>query len=124
MAIEYFKLEEFLPELNLTEDDLSSLAGIISHPGFAAYQKIWKHVVSTFAVKTINTEQSDKELVLARHNASRVAAQLYQSVTNRVNQEIQDFVQSRPSDKPINPTSFLDLGDSVEDEGNTQWEDV
>ena len=117
--MEYFKLEDFMPELELTDDDISSMAGIVTHPGFSAYQRVWKHVVSTFAVKTINTEQSDKDLVLARHNASRVAAQLYQSVTNRVNQEINDFVQSRPSDKPISPISYLDMGESVEDEEPT-----
>ena len=111
---EYFKLEDFLPELELSDEDLTSIAGIIGHPGFKAYNKVWHHVVSTFAVKTINTEQSDRDLVLARHNASRVAAQLYQTVTNKINQSVSDFIHSRPSDKPIDPTDNLDLGGVLE----------
>lgn len=109
----FFKIEDYLPELELTEEEIASMGGIISHPGFQAYQKVWRHIVSLFAVKAMNTEQSDRDLVLARHNAARVAAQLYQGVTNRVNQEINDFIQSRPSERPVESAPNLDLGGNV-----------
>ncbi len=105
------KLEDYIPELELNDEDITALAGIIGHPGFAAYQKVWKHVVSVFALRAVNTDQADPDTVLARHNAARVAAQLYQIVTDRVNGEIGDFISSRPSDIPIEAAPNLDLGD-------------
>jgi hypothetical protein len=111
MEQDFFK--DFNPEVGLNQDEASQLAALTAHPGFKTIQKIFRCGVDSFAVAMLNTDQATPELVLARHNAARTAAQFYTWVISRINHVKEDYINSIPSNKPIESVENLDLGDET-----------
>lgn len=110
--------DSFNPELELQPEDAAELASLRAHPGFKVLQKIFKCGVDQFVLTMINTDQSNQDEVLARHNAARTAAQFYTWVVNAINNTVYEYVHSVPSEKPIDVTEHLDIGDfaTIDDE--------
>jgi hypothetical protein len=100
----------FEPEVELQEEEVASLAAILSHPGFKVYMKIWKSAVDGFAVPLINADLADEKKIIKLQMAAKVAAQLFTSVTNQVNEAVMMFTSTRTSDTPIDVAQNLDMG--------------
>lgn len=69
--------------------------------------------VDKFVVQLINADPSNQQEVISSHLLAKAAAQFYQAVTDRVNEEITQYMAApRKTDKPIDVTDgLLDLGD-------------
>jgi len=110
-------MEEFIPEVTLEYGERAELATIISHPGFKIIDKIMKSVVAKFGVAMLNAPEGSPE-VYERHRSAKVAAQIYDGLINIINHEVQQYVGApKASDKPVDPTSILDMeqyGDDFE----------
>jgi len=113
---------EFNPELHLERDEVAMLGALMAHPGFRVFQKLCKTYVDVFALDMINADQANEKDVLAKHNAAKTAAQFYTMITNRINQEVNDYiVNARESEKPVDAGAGLDMGEfSVDSEEETQ----
>lgn len=70
-------------------------------------------MVDKFAIAMINADPSKEREVVASHYLAKAAAQVYQMVTDRVNEEVLQYAHApRPSDKPVDITEgLIDLGD-------------
>jgi hypothetical protein len=104
--------DNFNPVVELQPEEIASIAAILAHPGFKAYMKIWKGVVDNFVVKFLNVDYADDNKILKYHMVAKLAAQMFTDVTNRVNEEVDQFISSRPSDIPVDVTAnLLDMGE-------------
>lgn len=101
---------EFEPVIELSPDEAGMLAAIMSHPGFKVIQKICKSTVDQFAVAMLNADEADEKRILSLHRSAKVAAQLYTMQLNRMKNAVNDYIQSQPSDKPIDVAEALDIG--------------
>jgi len=103
---------EFNPELELDRGEVSALAAIVSQPGFTVLQKIGKACVDQFVVKWINQEKPDD--VIRAHHRAKVAAQVFTALMQRIQYEVETYVQSQPNDKPIEAGIGVDLGETTD----------
>ena len=101
--------KEFNPEINVSMDDASNLAAVMSHPGFKVIQKISRACVDTFVGNWLNQETD--EGVLRTHQYAKVAAMLYTMQLNRMKSIVDDFTHSQPSDTPVDVAAALDIGE-------------
>lgn len=102
--------DKFEPVVELQEEEVASIAAIMSHPGFIAYNKVWRSAVDNFVVQLLNVPLENEAKILKLHMASKLIAQLFTTVVNNVNEKVHIYVNSRPSDKPLDVTANLDLG--------------
>ena len=107
---------EFDPEIELQPEEIGSIAAIMNHPGFKAYMKVWKGVVDQFVVEFLNVDYDDTQKILKYHMVAKLSAQMFASVTNRVNEEIYQYLGSRPDEKPLDVTANLDMGELLNPE--------
>src|SRR5208283_1910139 len=102
--------DKFAPELQLSPQEVSDLAGMVTHPGFKVFLKIGKSAVSQFDVDLLNQEDDIK--VLRAHKYARVSAKLFTMWLDRINQEVGDFTTHfREKDKIVDSGASLDLGE-------------
>lgn len=106
----------FAPELQLDPTDRAHLVQIATSEGFRVLQRIMKAEVDKFVLAQINADPSNEAEVLAAHRMAKAAAQFYQGMTNRINEELLQFNHiARANDVPIDATEqLLDLGNLVE----------
>lgn len=107
---------QFNPEVILEREEIAHLAALISQPGFKVIQKICRTGVDQFTVAMINTDQANKEEVIARHNEARAAARYYTWVINTINNSVTEYIHSTPNSKPIDSAENLDIGDFASDD--------
>jgi hypothetical protein len=113
---------KFNPEVALEREEAAFLATLASQPGFKVLQKIMRSGVDQFTVSMINTDESDEKAVLARHKLSKAAAVYYTWVTNVINNTIQEYIYSTPTDKPVESAENLDIGEHTDPEFDTEEE--
>jgi hypothetical protein len=107
------------PEIQLNQQEVADLAGIVYHPGFKVFQKIGKSVVDQFVVSWIN-QKTDEEVLIA-HKLAKAAAQFYTMLIKRIDQEVTDLVTSTKLDQtPLDSAAALDLDGDFEGVEETQ----
>lgn len=104
---------KFTPAVELTYMDQADLAATCATPGYGILHRLMRSEVDKFVLALINTEQGDKEEVYSAFLVSKAAAQFYQGVTNRINQEVIQYTASQGRDSsPIDGTEgILDIGE-------------
>jgi hypothetical protein len=110
----------FKPELVLDQQEIAELAAVIGQPGFKVVAKIHRTCVDWFVRQLINTDVKDKDAIIARHMQSQTAAQLYTLVLDSINNTVDEYIHSRPSDKPVDAVQGLDFGE----DSNTEEDSV
>ena len=105
---------EFNPDIDLDRSEQGALTSIVSQPGFAVLQKIGKSCVDQFLVDWINTN-NDEDIIRAHHYA-KVAAMFYTRFIARINNEVNYYVDSQPSEKPVESGIGIDLGEHTDPE--------
>jgi hypothetical protein len=105
---------EFNPDIELDRGEVSALAAIVSQPGFAVLNKIGKACVDQFVVTWINQDKPDD--VVRAHHRAKVAAQVYTALMQRIQYEVDMYIQSQPNDKPIEAGIGVDLGEHTDPE--------
>jgi hypothetical protein len=105
---------EFSPDIELERGEQSSLASIVSQPGFKVLERLGKACVDQFVVKWINQEKPDD--VIRAHHRAKVAAQFYTGLIARIYSEVDYYLQSQPNDTPIEAGIGVDLGEHTDPE--------
>lgn len=117
----------FNPEYELDHNDRMQLAGIYSQPGFQILQRICGSEVDKFYIKLVNTESDDTAGVLAAHKMYKAAAQFYEGLVRRINEEMIQFtgtVVHNDKPEPDVTEGTLDFGEfasKVEDLPNVNF---
>lgn len=105
-------MSQFAPELSLDRVDRAHLVQIATTEGFRVLQRIMRTEVDRFILAGINADPADEAEVLSAHRMAKAAAQFFQGVTDRINEEILQFNSAAmANDAPIDVTAALDLGD-------------
>ena len=107
------------PELQLEHGERAQLAAITAMEGYKILHRIMRSEVDKFFVALINAKPGDSKSVIASHLLAKAAAQFYQAVTNRINEEVTQYTAApKVSDMPVDVTEgLLDLGDIAEQLG-------
>ena len=100
---------EFNPDIELDRGDQAALAAIVSQPGFKVFQKIGKACVDQFIVDLIN--KTKDEDVLLYHRYAKSAALFYTRLISRINFEVELYINTIPSEKPIEAGVGVDIGE-------------
>lgn len=108
-------MEGFNPDYQLERVEQAALASVVPTDGFRVIHRIMKSEVDKFVVRMINTDPANEKTVIAAHLLSKAAAQFYQGVINRINEEITIYHHApKASDKPVDITEgLIDLGEAV-----------
>lgn len=101
----------FNPNIELNQDEVTNLVGMMLHPGFKIEQRIWKACVNKFVNALINEEADDDKKVLVKHKIAKVAAQLYAQYSLYINNLYDQHLNSATNQKPIDAAEGLDMGD-------------
>lgn len=102
---------DFNPNIELNQDEVTNLVGMMLHPGFKIEQKIWKACVNKFVNALINEEADDDKKVLVRHKVAKIAAQLYAQYSLYINNLYETHMSLATNQKPIDAGEGLDMGD-------------
>lgn len=104
---------EFTAELDLEHHDRSALADTCATPGFKTVQKIFEAEVNKFFIALINIQTGGEE-VIEGQRVAKIAAQLWEGASRRINAEIRQYVAEIASSKtedPVDPIEgTIDLG--------------
>lgn len=84
-------MSNFAPELTIDPSDRAHLAQIATSAGFRVLQRLMRAEVDKFVLAQINADPANEAEVLAAHRMAKAAAQFYQGVTNRINEELFQF---------------------------------
>lgn len=105
---------KFEPEIELTNKEIAELAACVSHPGFKAVQKIARSMVDYFVLGWINVNSEAD--VLITHKKAQVAAQFYDGLIAKINDEVNNhsFIVSADNQTPIDSTEVLEMGESID----------
>jgi hypothetical protein len=105
---------KYEPEMELEPKKIADLAAVVRHPGFSVIQKIARCTVDHFVLGWINAK-SDAE-VLDTHKKAQVAAQFYDGLIRRINDEIVNYgiLVSADNQTPVDATEVLEMGESVD----------
>lgn len=109
------EINKFAPIVQLDYSDRSDLASTVATPGWKIVHRIMRGEVDKFILALINTKiegTDDKDEVYNKFLLSKAAAQFYQQVTDRVNEETLQYVASQNNSGPVDMTEgILDIGD-------------
>lgn len=81
-------------EVPLSDNDRATLASYVKQEGFNIIQRLMEDQVNLFAMKLINTDHDKEKEVLANHALSKVAAQLYVGLIDKINSEIELYTKN------------------------------
>jgi hypothetical protein len=116
-------INKFAPVVQLDYMDRADLAAMVATPGWKVLHRIMRGEVDKFVLALINTKigSDDKEEVYNKFLLSKAAAQFYQQVADRVNEETLQYIASKDNTGPIDSTEgILDIGEQsnpLEEEG-------
>lgn len=105
--------KEFNPEITLDRSQQAALAQTCSptNEGWRVVHLICRSEVDKFILDAINTDATKEADMLMRMRLAKVAAQLYEGVTNRINYEVQKYTGGVASKEPVDVTEgLLDIG--------------
>lgn len=107
---------KFNPVIELEPGDRAALVAMSNSHGYRVFHKIMRKTVDNFVLAMVNADPSDRESVLAKHIMAKTASQLYQGMTDAVNEEVMQYIHSpRTTDTPADTTEgILDLDDLPE----------
>lgn len=104
---------EFTAELDLGHHERAALADTCGTPGFKTVQKIFEAEVNKFFIALINIQTGGKE-VIEGQRVAKIAAQLWEGASRRINAEIRQYtaeMASLKTEEPIDPIEgMIDLG--------------
>lgn len=102
----------FNPEVKLEHTDRAQMAQTVASPGYIHINRIMRSELDIFIIDLINTPEDNEALAIARFKLSKAAAMYYQRIVNRINMEVQQYVQAQ--DGPTEPVDMtegnIDLG--------------
>lgn len=100
------------PELALDHSDRGHLVQMASMPGYQVFHQLCRSEVDKFIVSLINAKPSEPAEVLSAQLLVKAAAQFYEGITDRVNEEIVQYTGSiKTNVYPVDPTEgLLDIG--------------
>ncbi len=109
-------LSTFEPAFALSHIERAHLVSIASTEGFHILNRIMRSQVDKFVMAQTNTDPVDEKAVLAAHRMAKAAAQFYQMVTDRINEELLQYSHApQAGQKPVDATEgLLDLGELEE----------
>lgn len=104
----------YFPEIDLTQDERAQLMQTISTPGQAVFNKVFKSVVDGYTTHLLNSPEGNRDVAYERLLMSKIAAQLFTSLVEHINQEIAEYkllMSQSPLVMPQDDTeSLLDIG--------------
>jgi hypothetical protein len=102
----------FNPELTLNHSDRGHLVQMAAMPGYAVMHQIFRSEIDKFIVALLNARPAEHQEVLAAQLMAKAAAQFYEGITDRINEEIVQYSGAvRVTDRPVDPTEgLLDIG--------------
>lgn len=102
----------FNPQVELHPHQQASLAAMCATDGYPVLHILLRSIVDQYMIDLQNVEVQDETEVLAKHVVSKTAAQIYTSITNRINEEIISYKANMPDNgEPSDPTeALLDIG--------------
>lgn len=100
------------PDVELGRAEQAQLVQTYHSEGYRIMHRIMRAEVDKFIVAMVNANPADREEVLARHQMAKAAAQFFEGVTRKINEEVTQYTAApTPGDKPIDVTEgILDLG--------------
>lgn len=125
------RVKQFAPEIDIDAHEAAALALITSNPGWSVYHKICRHAVDKYILALINLPSGSDHAVVEGHRCSKVAAQFYEEITNRINAVVKSYMDGQQSnDGPLPdltegiidfgpPASTADDFDVLEEAQNT-----
>lgn len=108
------------PDFTLTYGERAQLSAITPQPGFGVLLHLMQSEADKFITSLINADPASPEDVLTKHLLAKAAAQFFQGITNRVNEEVALYTNApKANDKPVDITAgVLDLGEFTEQLNN------
>ena len=104
----------YFPEIDLTQDERAQLMQTISTPGQAVFNKVFKSVVDGYTTHLLNSPEGNRDVAYERLLMSKIAAQLFTSLVEHINQEIAEYkllMSQSPLVMPQDDTEpLLDIG--------------
>ena len=81
----------YFPEIDLTQDERAQLMQTICTPGQAVFNKVFKSVVDGYTTHLLNSPEGNRDVAYERLLMSKIAAQLFTSLVERINHEIAEL---------------------------------
>lgn len=107
---------QFNPELELDHQERGLLTQVTTMPGYLIMHRIFRSEIDKFFVKLLNADPANGNEVVAAQLTAKAAAQFYEGVNKRINEEIVQYLGApRYNAEPQDMTEgVLDLGDLEE----------
>lgn len=105
-------VKEFVPELIIEPNEQAALVLTVASEGYRVIHKLIKHKVDTFILALINVSSTEEKAVLEAHRVAKVAARMYDGITEEINYICQDYSAGRKTDsiQPDLTEGVVDLG--------------
>ena len=105
----------FNPEFQPDPVEIANLASIFYTPGFAVVHKIFMSELDKLLIDLSSVDNSNKDMVLARHAKMHAAGQFYQACVERLNVYVSLHTSIGLADNgPADPTEILDMGETYD----------
>lgn len=86
----------FNPELQLEHNERGQLAQLLAMPGYQIMHKVFRAEVDKFFVALINADPAESNDVIAKQITAKAAAQFYTAITDRLKNEVVDYISTAP----------------------------
>lgn len=105
-------VKEFVPELSIEPNEQAALVLTVASEGYRVIHKLIKHRVDTFILALINVSSTEEKAVLEAHRVAKVAARMYDGITEEINFICQDYSSGRKVDtiQPDSTEGVIDFG--------------
>lgn len=109
-------MKQFEPEIHLDHADRAQLVHLTTTEGFKILNRMMRAEVDKFVLAHINADAGDESAVLASHKVAKAAAQFYEGIISRVNEEVALYASSpKVGEKPVDVTEGLIDMDSIKE---------
>jgi hypothetical protein len=103
---------KFAPAIELDFQKRADLAATAATPGFKVIHEIMRAEVDSFLLAHINTKADNKEAIYASFVLAKTAAQFYEGVSKRINEEVLQYTAGLGNQAPQDATEgVLDIGE-------------
>jgi hypothetical protein len=106
---------KFTPEISLDHNERGQLTSTAATEGYKVMHRIFRAEVDKFIIDLINANPAEAKAVWAKHILAKAAAQFYNAVTARINEEVLQYTHAtRTTDVPKDATEgILDIGEAA-----------
>jgi hypothetical protein len=73
--------------------DIGQLLAILKHPGYEVLKRIFESEIDRMQIDLLNTEPTNRDEILAKHNIAKAAAMFYARILQRIENE-QDLMRT------------------------------